>query len=296
MEPSLVTIIVPTYKRPDYLKLTLQSILAQTYENIEVIVVDDGSPGNENLLLCKKFDKIRYIKIENSGGPAKPRNVGIKKAKGEFIAFVDDDDIWLPEKIEKQVKIFENNPEFGLVHGPCQVIDEKGNITETIIGRPGSPKVKHGDVKMRMMGNWTIMMPTPLVRKTVLEKVGFFNESIPPATEDREFWTRFSFYTLFYYLNEPLVFYRKHIGGISENKKVYLDSPLILKNVLKNKMEERLINKKEFKQLISNLVQMQLKMLKLGYGKTVQNLFNLDIFWFFKIAHLKLLSFIIFKR
>ena len=160
MQNPLVSIIIPTYKRTDYLKLTIRSILDQTFQDFEIIVVDDGTPTDENRLLCEQFQKIVYIKIENSKGPAKPRNVGIKQAKGKYIAFVDDDDIWLPEKLQKQVNVLDNNPDFGLVHSCCQVINGQGIVKNEIVGRPGNPQVKHGDVSMRMIGNWTVMMPT----------------------------------------------------------------------------------------------------------------------------------------
>ena len=171
----LVSVIIPTYNRPDFLKLTIESILCQTYPKLEIIVVDDGSPGDHNQQLCKQFPEVNYIKIPNSGGPARPRNIGIGRAEGEYIALVDDDDIWLPEKIEKQVHILNTNPDFGLVHGPCEIIDENGTKTGKVMGRKGASCEKHGDVKLRMIGNWTIMMPTPLVRNTVFKQVGGFN-------------------------------------------------------------------------------------------------------------------------
>jgi glycosyltransferase involved in cell wall biosynthesis len=160
MQKPLVSVIIPTYNRANYLKLTIGSIMNQSFLDFESNVVDDGSPNDEAQLVCKNFEKVAYYKMKNSGGPAKPRNFGIQKAKGKYIAFVDDDDIWLPTKLEKQVAILEQNQDFGLVHGCCEIIDEKGVLQNRIIGRPGTPEVKHGDVKLRMMGNWTVMMPT----------------------------------------------------------------------------------------------------------------------------------------
>jgi len=288
-EKPLVSVIIPTYNRPDYLVQTIKSVVGQTYSNIEIIVVDDGTSGNDNFLICEKFEKVSYIKIENSGGPAKPRNVGIKEAKGEFIAFVDDDDIWLPEKIEKQISILLSNLEFGLVHCPCQIIDEKGKETGQIIGRPGSPDVKHGDVKMRMMGNWTLMMPTPLIRASVLKKVGFFNEQIPPALEDVEFWTRCSFYTKFYYIDEPLVKYRQHTGNISRERNKYVDMPLYLMRILGEVLRLNIINKEQYKNLMNNLCLSQLKYTNTNPKRTLRNLYIIDSFWFINFRNVKLL-------
>ncbi|NND61916.1 MAG: glycosyltransferase family 2 protein [Flavobacteriaceae bacterium] len=291
MEASpLVSIIVPTYKRTEYLRLTLESMLSQTYQNIEIIVVDDGSPGNENAQLCDQYPKVSYRKIENSGGPARPRNTGIKMAKGELIAFTDDDDIWLPEKLEKQIAILKAHPEYGLVHGPCMVIDENGTRTGEIIGKPGSPDVKHGDVKLRMMGNWTLMTPTPLIRRVLVKNVGFFSEEMPAAGEDTEFWIRCSFYTRFYYLDEPLVEYRKHDSNISSNNEKYIQLPLYLNVVRKKQLVENRITKLEGKQLLMNLSQMQLKMVKFRTFKVFKNMFTLDPLWFLKVKNFKILA------
>lgn len=293
----IVSVIIPTYKRTDYLKLTLRSILNQTFKDFEIIVVDDGTPNDENLFLCHTFEKVKYIKIENSGGPAKPRNVGIREAKGKYIAFVDDDDLWLPSKLEKQVAVLENNPDFGLVHCYCQIVDENGIMQNTIVGRPGSPEVKNGDVAMRMIGNWTVMMPTPLVRMEIIKNVGFFNEIIPPALEDIEYWTRCSFATKFFYLDEPLVQYRIHSNNISKDNPDYFYLPLFMKSILQNQLSIKKINKKEYKSLLDNVSKMQIKMIDKGFFKTFKNLFILDFFWFFKVSNCKLLVYILlFKK
>lgn len=296
MQHPLVSVIIPTYKRSGYLKLTLQSILNQTFKDFEIIVVDDGTPNDENLFLCQKFEKVKYIKIENSGGPAKPRNIGIRKAKGKYIAFVDDDDLWLPNKLEKQLTVLENNPEFGLVHCCCQVIDEDGIAGNTIVGRPGRPEVKHGDVAMRMMGNWTVMMPTPLVRLEIIKCVGFFNEIIPPALEDIEYWTRCSFACKFFYQDEPLVQYRVHAKNISKNNPDYFYLPLFMKSILQNQLSIKRINKKEYRLLLTSLSRMQIKMIHEGFFKVIKNLFMLDFFWFCKVSNCKLLLVFFYLR
>lgn len=292
----IVSVIIPTYKRTDYLKLTLQSIQNQTFKDFEIIVVDDGTPNEENFFLCQTFEKVKYIKIENSRGPAKPRNVGIREAKGKYIAFVDDDDLWLPSKLEKQVAVLDNNPDFGLVHCCCQIIDENGIDKKEIIGRPGSPDVKHGDVSMRMMGNWTIMMPTPLVRKSIIEKVGFFNEEIPPAFEDIEYWTRCSFFTSFNYIDEPLVHYRVHTNNISTDAKGHEDLSLYFKKDLLTFKSKDIITVYQYNFLLNNLCRMQLKMIKKYSFKSMLNLFSLNPFWMFRWNNLKLLLFILLKR
>jgi glycosyltransferase involved in cell wall biosynthesis len=288
MQKPLVSVVIPTYNRTAYLKLTLESIQNQTFQDFEVIVVDDGTPTEENRLLCEQYEKVQYIKIENSGGPAKPRNEGIKLAKGKYFTFVDDDDIWLPTKLEKQVAILEQNPDFGLVHGCCEIIDENGVLQNKIVGRPGTPEVKHGDVKLRMMGNWTVMMSTSFVRKEVVDKVGFFNEAMPAAGEDVEFWTRCSFETKFYYFEEPLVNYRIHTNNISKQTGGYINLPLYLKLVLDHYNDKNKVSINEFQYLKDSLCFMQLKQLnRTNFKVVLSNVFKLSKMWFLKKNNIK---------
>ena len=296
MNNPLVSVIIPTYNRANFLKLTLQSVADQSYKNIEIIVVDDGSPNDEAEQVCKEFEKVTYTKIENSGGPAKPRNVAIQKAKGKYIAFVDDDDIWLPTKLEKQVTILEQNPDFGLVNGCCEVIDENGVLQNRIIGRLRNISEKHGDVSKKMIGRWTVMMPTSFVRKDVIDKVGEFNEKMPSAGEDTEFWTRCSFETKFYYLDTPLVFYRVHKGNISKKTSAYIELPLHLKKVLNKYYSEGKIKKDNFHLLNQRLGLNFIAQIKQNVFFVLKNAFKFDKFWVFKINYLKHLVSGIIKR
>lgn len=292
----LVTVIIPTYSRTSYLKLTLDSIMQQTFQDFEIIVVDDGTPNDDNFILCQQYSKLRYIKIENSGGPARPRNVGIKESRSKYIAFTDDDDLWVENKLEKQVAILETHPNFGLVHSYCDVIDEQTILQNTVVGRPGSPEVKHGNVSMKMMGNWTIMMPTTFVRKKIIDEVGFFNEKMPSAIEDCEYWIRTSFFTNFYYIDEPLAKYRIHSNNISTNSKAYEDLSTYLKTVLLEFKTVKRINDKQYNLLINSLCSLQIKGLKKHTYKAISNLFMLNPFWTFRWKNLKLMMFIILKR
>lgn len=230
MRPK-VSVVIPTYERSNFLRLTLESIAAQTFKNFEVIVVDDGSPNDEAEKTCAEFSFCKYLKIENSGGPARPRNRGIDMAKGKYIAFVDDDDLWMPEKLAKQVEILDNHLDYGLVHGYCECIDEHGNPIGKFVGKPGTPDVKHGDCFFKMIGNWTVMMPTPLIRVEIVKESKGFNEHVAPAIEDVEFFTRLSLLTKFWFIDEPLVWYRTHQGNISGNKENYRDLPIVLKRI-----------------------------------------------------------------
>lgn len=256
----LVSVIIPTYNRTGLLRQTLQSIQQQTFRDFEVIVVDDGTPGEENRRLCESLANVRYVKIDNTGGPIRPRNIGIGMATGNYVAFVDDDDLWLPQKLEKQVAVLEANPEFGLVHGYCKVIDHLGNETGEIVGRLNRPMQKHGYVFDRMVGRFTVMMSTPLLRKEVIEKAGLFNENMSAAGEDMEFYCRVAFYTPFYFIDQPLALYRVHPGGISNKNFAYNYLPLELYRTLLMLKRLEGMGFKRFWKLRAQLVLMQLGM------------------------------------
>lgn len=138
MNKKLVSIIITTYNGERFIARTLESVLNQTYKNLEVIVVDDASTDNTPKIV-KKFQKkakerdikLKLIRLrKNTGGPAIPRNIGIKNAKGEFIAILDHDDIFYPENISKKVEILESHPEINIVTGYQWTIDENGEIID----------------------------------------------------------------------------------------------------------------------------------------------------------------------
>ena len=279
----LVSVIITTYNRANYLKEALNSVRNQTYKCIEIIVIDDGTVGDENYLICNSFKDVQYIKTKNTKTPSTGRKLGFKMSKGLYIAFLDDDDIWLPNKIETQVNILLNNLDFGLVHSSCQVIDEEGILQSKIIGESFEWRNKHGDVSLRMLGKFTLMMPTPLVRREIIIKVGLFNEVMKPAGEDAEFWIRCSFETKFYYYEKSLALYRVHSNNISTNKKAYIDLPLSLKEILTKQKKLNRINSKEYNLLLKNCIRMQWQYKKESFFKTIFNLFLIDCFWFLKI-------------
>ena len=295
MDP-LLSIIIPTYDRTALLEQTLESIMSQDYGNFEVIVVDDGSPRNETAALCEAYPQVSYFRIANSGGPSAPRNEGIRSARGEFVAFVDDDDLWVKDKVSKQLKVLRWKPEVDLVHSCCQLMTESGLPLDTIIGRPGDPSEKSGKVYLRMIGNWTLMTSSVMLRRSLVDKVGFFNEEMPAAGEDLEYWARCAIRGNFEYIDEPLVMYRQHTGASQRNLKAYLEVPGYLLRVVKNAYSEQLITKAEYEQLKRQLLHMQIKKFHLGSAKTILRLFRINPFWFLNFDSTKLLAAVIFKR
>lgn len=130
---NLVSIVTPSYKSSEFIVQTIESVLVQTYENWELLIIDDCSPDNSNIIIeefQKQDNRIRLIKLEKNSGPANARNEGIKQAKGRYIAFLDSDDIWLPQKLEKQIR-FMNENNLSLTYSAYETIDENGNYINT---------------------------------------------------------------------------------------------------------------------------------------------------------------------
>lgn len=213
---NFISVIITTFNRSLYLEETLISIQNQTYSNIEIIVVDDGSIeelATENKLICKNFDKCTYYFKENTGQPDS-RNYGINLSKGDYIAFCDDDDFWALDKLEKQLKILIKYPEIGLVSGCAYEVDEFSNL----IGERQCPIIinKKNNFEHLLIKN-RFKSPTPLIRREVFDKVGLFDSNYTIA-EDWEFWRRVSYYYKFYALDETLAYVRNHSNNMSKTR------------------------------------------------------------------------------
>jgi glycosyltransferase involved in cell wall biosynthesis len=209
MQQPLVSVIITTYNRDKYLEEAICSVVNQTYPNMEVLVIDDGSVKNYAEQICAKYSNCTYhYKI--NGGLSSARNYGIEKTNGEFIAFLDDDDLWHPTKIEKQVLVLQENPNIDCVHSSAAVVDEKSNPTGIYIGAAQNKIHKRtGYVFWNALGCWVVKSPTPLIRKKVFKSDMMFDENIMVG-EDIDFYQRMFYRHKVHYINEPLAFYREY--------------------------------------------------------------------------------------
>jgi len=202
---DLVSVIIPTHKRPELLKKAIASALNQTYEQIEIIVVDDNSCDNtEQVVIEFKKGNIRYIKNENSLGGAGARNKGIENSNGEFIAFLDDDDTWYKDKIELQVKKIKLNDNNVLCTCGLQVV-----YSGTDLKYFNFPKLDEVTFEKMLLNNKVGITSTVLVRRSSLIKAGLFDVSLP-AREEYELWIRLSKIGDFVSVNKPLLDYFMH--------------------------------------------------------------------------------------
>lgn len=190
-----VSVIIPAYNRASVIERAIDSVIAQTFDDLEIIVIDDGSTDNtEEIVKSISDERIRYIRCETNRGPGATRNEGLKIAQGKYIAFLDSDDEWLPEKIEKQVALMESLPEeWGVCHTGAHIIKD-GSITVT--HRP-NPSL-NGQVFQQYLCNKieSLMTPTVIIRKICVDHVGLFDERLWRG-EDAEFFLRiFNLYKL----------------------------------------------------------------------------------------------------
>ena len=172
-----VSVIIPTYNRVHLIRRAIQSVLNQTYQDFEVIIVDDGSTDNtEEVVKSFNDPRIRYIRHEKNKGAATARNTGIKAARGKFIAFQDSDDEWLPEKLEKQMKVFENTPaKVGVVYTGFWKIENNKKIYIPF----SWVKQKEGNIHKELLKGNFVTTQSIVARKECFKKAGMFDEKLP---------------------------------------------------------------------------------------------------------------------
>ena len=212
-----VSVIIPTYNRANLVAKAIKSVLSQTYQDFEIIVIDDGSTDNtEEIIRGFKDKRVKYIKkYKENKGSSVARNIGIKVARGKYIALLDSDDEWLPEKLDKQIKVIKNEfPEVGVVCSWSYNIDKKGNY----ISKRYLPK-KDGYIYEDLLSTNPISVPTVLIKKECFNRVGLFDDLLN-AQEDWDMWIRIAKYYRFALIKVPLVKYRLHPNQISKNLEV----------------------------------------------------------------------------
>jgi glycosyltransferase involved in cell wall biosynthesis len=209
-----VSIIIPTYNRANFIGETIQSILNQTFQDFEIIVVDDGSTDNTKKIIdgfIKQSEKIKYLYQNHCGRPSIPRNYGFKISTGKYLAFLDSDDLWLPKKLEKQINVLEKNINVGFVDCKNIIINEFGSEIKGSYKFP----IYNGDVFRELLKSNIILTPgSVIIKRDVIEKIGNFDESLL-SLDDWDLWIRISKYYGFAYINEPLFKYRVHINNVT---------------------------------------------------------------------------------
>ncbi|BCL34078.1 glycosyltransferase family 2 protein [Nostoc sp. MS1] len=221
-----LSVIIPVYNSENYIAQTLKSVLSQTYHDFEIIIVDDGST-DKSIDICQQFHDAR-IKIihQQNRGLAGARNTGIRHAQGEYLAFIDSDDLWLPEKLAKHMQHFERSPEVGVSFSRSSFIDDQGKP----LGIYQMPKLTEITPEYLFCRNPISNGSSVVIRRAVLEDIKFsvnlygevedfyFDDSFRQS-EDIECWLRIALQTSWKIagIPEALTLYRVNMGGLSAN-------------------------------------------------------------------------------
>ena len=239
----LISVIIPTYNRGWILKEAIDSVFRQAFPDFELIVVDDGSTDNTKDILNAYDDKLNVIRQTNKGVSA-ARNRGIASASGRYVAFLDSDDLWLPEKLDRQIAFFNSNPD-ALI---CQ--------TQEIWIRNGvriNPKKRHqkfsGNIFEQSLMLCLVSPSAVMIKLSLFEKVGLFDEKLP-ACEDYDLWLRISCRYPVFLIDTPLIMKR---GGHADqlSKTSGLDKFRI--QALKKILESNLLSKEQYLTVVQAL-------------------------------------------
>lgn len=235
MKKLLFSVVITCYNYEKYLRQSIASSLSQTYHDIEVIIVDDGSVDDSKNTI-HEFDDPRIVKIfQRNAGQPKAKNRGICEAKGEFIAFLDADDIWMAAKLEKQLALFADS-EVGVVYSRRKWIDPDGF---EILGNERD--LKRGWVLDHIFVDNFVCFSSSVIRRSYLEQVGYFDESLPMGN-DYDLWIRLASICKFDFVDEPLVKYRTGHANLSKNtmKRYECAQQIMLKNLSNPQIRARM--------------------------------------------------------
>lgn len=228
MDGPLVSIVIATYNMARYLPLAVRTALEQSYRNVEVLIVDDGS-NDETAKSIESFlqdRRIRYIFQENRGQAA-AKNRGVLESSGKYVAFLDADDLWALDKLARQIPLFSRSPTIGVVYSRLIYIDESGQehgVSDNELFR--------GNVSGPLFIRNFIGFGTSIVKKECFERLGGFNEDLRMGI-DYDLWLRFSTKYEFDYIDHPLLYYRVWPGQMSNNcKSRYLNGIAIMKGFI----------------------------------------------------------------
>lgn len=208
----LVSVIIPAYNAEDTLLETIRSVLAQTFTDIELIIIDDGS-SDDTVAIARAVEdpRIRVYTFSN-GGAAMARNRGIEQSTGEFLSFIDSDDLWTPDKLEKQLDALQSNPEAGGVYSWTLIMDGSGENFY-----PGNCESYSGDVYPQLLlSNFVGSGSNMLVRRVASDAIGGFDTTLH-SHEDWDYYLRLSQQWLFAVVSEPQILYRKREDSVCSN-------------------------------------------------------------------------------
>lgn len=210
----LISVVIPAYNTRETIAEAIDSVLVQSYSNLEIIVIDDGSPDDVATHVEQKYgSKVQLIRQQNVG-LAGARNTGIQAAKGEYVAFLDSDDAWLPNKLAEQVKQISKHPDGTVFYSNCYFWENGKRTKQWIdIHNQGNGVITRKLIRREIM----IPVLTTVVKKSALTEAGHFNQTLREV-EDYDLWLRLAIQgATFYGSAKPLALYRINPKGLSSN-------------------------------------------------------------------------------
>ena len=226
---ALVSVVIATYNMADYLPLAVRSVLDQTYGNVEVVVVDDGSTDRtlDAIEAFRDNSRVKYL-VQSNSGQAAAKNHGVRESSGSYIAFLDADDMWVPDKLELQMPMFLRSENVGVVYSRLSYIDESGRDL-----RIADNELFRGRVTGPLLIRNFIGFGSTIVRKACFDRLGGFRDDLRMGI-DYDLWLRFSTQYEFDYVDRPLLRYRVWSGQMSNNcKGRYLNGIEIMNRFLR---------------------------------------------------------------
>jgi len=203
----LVSVILPTYNRAEYIRKAIESVLTQTYKNLELVIVDDGSIDNTSDIiygLAKKDKRVKVVQNKTNIGLVKSLNKGITRSKGKYIARIDDDDIWCDkQKLEKQIEFLENNPDYLLVGGGVIRINEKGKEIVRLL----LPE-RNKNIRKAILQNNCFAHSAVVFKKESWQNAGGYDETLN-FSEDWDLWMKLGKLGKYYNFQEYFLIYLK---------------------------------------------------------------------------------------
>ena len=232
MSPA-VSIILPTFNRPQFLAPALESVFAQTFTDWELIIADDGSSVNTRAYLQSVADppRVQVIWLPHSGKPGVARNAALREARGEYVAFLDSDDLWLPKKLEAQIASLRRHPSCGWSYTRFAVVNAAGHP-------PVSARIKHwpapsGWILEKILKEETVIaLPSVVVARRLLEELGAFDEELVMC-EDDELWLRLAAHSEIDGVDEPLTLVRRHGQHSGSDMTAWQDRRRVIEKALR---------------------------------------------------------------
>ena len=251
-----VSVIIPTYNRRSFLSNAIDSVLNQSYQDLELIIIDDGSSDKTENFMKKKYPEVKIYKQKNKGVSA-ARNKGIKKSSNNWIAFLDSDDRWHPKKLEDQVNYLRKNPKYKICH--TDEIWIKNNIR---INQKKKHKKYGGFIFEKSLDLCRISPSSVIIHKNIFDKIGLFDQKLP-VCEDYDLWLRIALKFPILYLNQKLTI--KYGGHLNQLSKKYWGMDrfriMSLEKIIKEKNLD-IQKKKKVKKILNTKINIYLQGLK----------------------------------